>query len=146
MYSVPAFKDDNQIRRGRGKGGLCQIWPKSLDHLVSRIPVKVSNRVQGSLIQLPSASRVLWINCYCPCDPGTANFDDGELQETLAGVQWLMENTAHDHVLWNGDLNADFRRNTAFVNIVTEFIENRRLKNAWNKFHVDFTHLSLIHI
>ena len=54
IYSVPAFKDDSQIKRGRGKGGLSQIWPKSLDHLASRIPLKVSNRVQGSLIQLPS--------------------------------------------------------------------------------------------
>ena len=35
VYSIAAFKDCDQVRRGRGKGGL-----------VSRIPIKNSNRVR----------------------------------------------------------------------------------------------------
>ena len=38
VYNVPAFKENNRIRKGRGKGGLSQVWPKSLDHLISRVP------------------------------------------------------------------------------------------------------------
>ena len=118
VYSVPAFKDDTQIKCGRGKGGLCQIWPKSLDHLFSRIPLKTTSRVQGLLITLPS-SRLLWINCYFPCDPGlVGDINDEELQETLGGILWLMENTVADHILWNGDINTDFSRvNNTFVNM-----------------------------
>ena len=57
VYNIAAFKDNDQIRRGRGKGGLSQIWHKSVDHLVSRIPVKNCNRVQASLLNLPSATK-----------------------------------------------------------------------------------------
>ena len=81
----------------------------------------------------------LWINCYCLRDSGGANVSTEELQETLAGVQWLIENTAHDHILWNGDLNTDFSRvNSVFVNTVSEFIEIRHLKKSWIKFPIDF--------
>ena len=73
----------HQVIKGRGKGGLCQIYPKSLDHIVSRIPVTSTKRVMGCLLTLPT-SRVLWINSYFPVHNVTINFDDSELQETLA--------------------------------------------------------------
>ena len=28
MFIVPAFKDNNQVSRGRGKGGLVTLWKK----------------------------------------------------------------------------------------------------------------------
>ena len=102
VYSVPAYKDNAQVTRGRGKGGLCQIWPKSLDPLISRIPIKTTSRVQGSLISLPSA-KIIWVNTYFPCDNGAVNINDSELQETLSGIKWLLDNTVADHVIWNGD-------------------------------------------
>ena len=55
VYPIGSFKDNTQVKRGRGKGGLAQIWPKSLDHLVSRIPVPNTKRVQGSLIALQNS-------------------------------------------------------------------------------------------
>ena len=36
-YSVAAFKDED-IRRGRGKGGLAMVWSKCLDKFITRIP------------------------------------------------------------------------------------------------------------
>ena len=79
VYNLPAFKDNNQIRRGRGKGGLSQIWPKSLDHLVSRVPIKNSNRVLASMITFPT-STILWICTYFPTNEGLVVFDETELR------------------------------------------------------------------
>jgi len=70
------------------------------------------------------------------------NFDDQDLQQTLSGIKWLTDNTKFDHILWNGDLNADFNKNSSFVNTVSEFIDNCQLQKAWDKFRVDFTYCS----
>ena len=38
MYIVPAHKDNNQVNRGRGKGGLVTMWKKPLTKFVSKVP------------------------------------------------------------------------------------------------------------
>ena len=43
-----------------------------------------------------------------------------------------------DHVVWAGDLNADFHRNTKFSLIIDQFIKERYLLRPWDKFEVDF--------
>lgn len=141
VYPIGSFKDTTQVRRGRGKGGLAQIWPKSLDHLISRIPVPNAKRVQGSLIALPT-SKILWINTYFPGDPGNDNVDEIELRHTLSGIKWLIDNNVHDHIIWAGDINADFKRDTRHVTVVQDFLKELNLATAWSDHHVDFTYSS----
>ena len=43
-------------------------------------------------------------------------------------------------MVWAGDLNADFHRNTKFTLIIDQFIKERYLLRSWDKFEVDFTH------
>ena len=38
MYIVPAYKENNQVSRGRGKGGLVTMWKKALTKYVSKVP------------------------------------------------------------------------------------------------------------
>jgi hypothetical protein len=141
VYTIGSFKNNTQVRRGRGIGGLAQIWPKSLDHLVTQLPVPNTKRVQGSLITLPM-SKVLWINTYFPGDPGNDNLDEVELIKTLSGITWLIENTVHDHIIWNGDINADFSRTTRHVNLVKEYYIKQQFTYAWQHHNIDFTYSS----
>ena len=85
---------------------------------------------------------ILWINTYFPTDQGLVNFDETVLQYTLSGVNWLIENNKFDHILWNGDINSDFNRNSRFVTIVRNFITEKGYEKACENFHFDFTYCS----
>ena len=84
----------------------------------------------------------LWVNSYFPTDPQTAMFDDNELREVLAAIKSVIENANCDDILFDGDINSDFCRNTKYVEIVREAFEDLDLKSIWNKFSVDFTYCS----
>ena len=137
VSSIGAFKDTVQVKRGRGIAGLSQIWHKSVDHLITKLTIPCTNRVQAVVVDLKS--KVLWLNTYFPGDPGVENFDETELRETLAGVKWAIENSEYDNILWCGDINADFIRNNRFTGIVNDFINTHQLKRAWLNFSVDHT-------
>ena len=137
IFSIGAFKDNTQVRPGRGKAGLAQIWHKSVDHLVSRLNVPCTKRVQAVILNL--SSKILWVNTYFPGDPSCDEFDETELRETLSGIKWLIENNSYDNILWCGDINADFRRNSRFTTIVKDFIKDHQLQQSWMHFQVDFT-------
>ena len=138
VFSIPAFKDHQQVRRGRGKAGLAQIWHQSYDHLVTKLSVPVTKRVQGVIVKFPS-STVLWINAYLPCDPGSDDFDETELRQTLTGITWLIQNTDHDNIVLSGDINADLSRSTRFTDIVKEYIATHQLTSAWHSSPIDYT-------
>ena len=145
MYITLAYKPDNRVCRGRGKGGLATIWEKSLTKYVSKIKCK-NFRLQGTKFSFPSGALVV-INTYFPCDPRTNNFDDAELLNVLAEIQYLIENSNTSSVLLAGDLNSHFNRNTRFTNIVKTFFEERSLNIFWetisDKIEIpDYTHLS----
>ena len=62
MYIVPAFKDNSQISKGRGKGGLATIWNRKMTKYVSKI--KCENfRLQATRFDFPGAD-LLIINTY----------------------------------------------------------------------------------
>ena len=77
MFIVPAHKDNFQVSRGRGSGGLATLWNKSLTKYVSKVKCS-SYRLQATKFSFPSGS-LLILNTYFPCDPRTINFDDEEL-------------------------------------------------------------------
>ena len=51
-----------------------------------------------------------------------------------------MNNNEYDSIIWMGDINADFRRNSIFTNAVTEFIEEKQLVKSWEEYSIDHTH------
>ena len=135
--------------RGRGRGGLCQIWPASIDHLISRIQVS-SNRVQACVLDLPTVennevtSKVLWLNTYFCTNPHVQNFDETELLEILECIRNVIESTECDSVLWCGDTNSDFKLvNSRYVQIISTFIDNMKLFKSWYKFEIDFSYMSM---
>jgi hypothetical protein len=74
MFIVPAHKENNQVSKERGKGGLATIWDKNITKYVSKIKCE-NYRLQATKFEFPSGS-FLVINTYFPCDPRTINFDD----------------------------------------------------------------------
>ena len=45
-----------------------------------------------------------------------------------------------DDVVLGGDFNYDKRRNTGFVNTMTQFLDKLGLLSVWEKFPIDYTH------
>ena len=77
MYIVPAFKDNLQVKKGRGKGGLATLWDKPLTKYVHRVSC-LNYRLQATRFDFPFG-RLLLLNTYFPCDPQSVNFDETEL-------------------------------------------------------------------
>ena len=66
--------------------------------------------------------------------------NDGELTESLQIIREVIEGNEFDSVLFLGDINCDFTRNTRFVQNIQSFLSELDLIKAWDKFEVDFTH------
>ena len=52
------------------------------------------------------------LNTYFPTDPRCNDFDETDLLLTLSGVKEVIDNRYFHRLVWPGDINADFRRNT----------------------------------
>ena len=81
MYIIPAVKDQNQVTKGRGIGGVATIWKKCLTKYVSKTESN-NPRIQSTLFELPECP-LLIINVYFPCDPRTNQYDLGGLINLL---------------------------------------------------------------
>ena len=75
-------------------------------------------------VQAVTFDSFLIVNVYLPTDPGTVDFNDQELRETLGAVQNVLDTTDASHVILAGDFNCDFSRHTGHVNDVKIFVEN----------------------
>ena len=106
MFIVPAHKDNSQVGKGRGKGGLATMWDKYLTKYVSL--VKTSNfRLQATKFSFPCGTLLL-LNTYFPCDPRRANFDESELINLLADIKSILHEERCINNLILGDLNYHF--------------------------------------
>ena len=122
---------------GRLKNGMFIAVPSDLKSYVTEVSPH-HDRVQA--IVLSMAARILIINSYFPTDPKTQDFDTTELCSTLEAIKSVLKENEFDRVIWCGDINADFSRNTTFTTIVDGFVKDNMLESAWEKFPVDFTH------
>ena len=129
MFIIPAFKDDSQVSKGRGKGGLATLWDKGLTKYVSQVKT-VSFRIQATKFDLPSGS-LLVVNTYFPCDPRVNNFNEEELLSVLLEIKSLMNNHNCNYNLILGDFNSHFSRHSTFTNIVHDFFDGNNIKIFW---------------
>ena len=95
-------------------------------------------RIQAVKIQFKSSSLLL-INSYFPTDPQRNNCDESELLETLGHVRNTLLINSCDKVLWAGDINSDFTRNSSHTRQVQDTLDQLGLIPAWTHFSVDFT-------
>ena len=129
MFIVPAMKDNNQVSRGRGKGGLATIWSKRMTKYVSLI--KCSNhRLQVTKFNFPD-SPIIIFNVYFPCVPRVANFNDSELINLLADINTSINSANCNNVLIVGDFNCHFSRYTKFCNVIRDSLDDMGLLLLW---------------
>ena len=77
-----------------------------------------------------SSAKILLVNSYFPID-SRFNFDETELIETLHFIRKLLHETIYDHLLWAGDINADFLRQTGHTVMIDEFLTECSLQRSW---------------
>jgi hypothetical protein len=137
MFINPAIKED--INTGRPKGGMFIAVPDSIKRFVNDVSPG-HWRIQAVTI-LSSSTKTLLINSYFPTysRAETVNDHAEEVTEVVDIIKNLMETHQCDAVVWAGDINADFSRNTAHVRIVKETMEDLSINSAWERFEVDFT-------
>ena len=135
----PAIK--NSLDRGRPKGGMFIAVPSSMKSQVTDVSPG-HWRIQAIVISSPT-SKILLINAYFPCDnndPAAGTFE--ETTEVVEILKRIVQSSDCDSVLWCGDINTDFRRNTRQVGEVSNALENLQLGKVWDRYEVDFTRAS----
>ena len=137
-YVIPGYRARGQDT-GRPKAGLAQLSRKSIDIKKDRIVTK-NFRLQAQVLNF-SNTRLLWLNSYMPTDPQNNTFDDSELLEVLAEVEYIMDNTIFDDILWQGDLNWDMSRNSEFGVVMRRFMNKVGLISVWERHPIDYTHI-----
>ena len=94
-------------------------------------------------VQAVTYDLFLIISVYLPTDPGTIDYNDQELCETMGAIQNVLDTTNASQVILAGDFNCDFSRQTGHVNDVKTFVENLGFQMSWSRFSVDFTHFTI---
>ena len=62
-----------------------------------------------------------------------------DLNETFGVISNLIRTEDCDAVIWVGDINCDFLRNTRHTQAVNEALENLNMTTTWERFKIDFT-------
>ena len=137
LFCKPAVKEGFD---GRPKNGMFVAVPLNLREKTKDISPS-SDRVQCVVIKDHLCS-ILILNTYFPTDPRKDDFDDTELQLVLSEISTLISDNPCDNVIWTGDINADFRRNSRFVDMVDDFVTDLGLHKAWDSYSADFTHVT----
>ena len=83
-------------------------------------------RVQAVIISSKD-SRTLLINSYFPFDKRGGEDDIHELIETLGVIKNVVRNCDCDAVIWVGDINADYTRNTPHSRAVRDSVDDLNL-------------------
>ena len=135
IFFNPAVK--NTLDRGRPKGGMFIAVPNTIRGQVTDISPG-HWRVQAINIS-SSSSNTLLINTYFPCDSRQALEAQDEALEVLELVKRLIETSSCNSVVWCGDINTDFSRNTWQVAMLREAIAELNLLKVVDKFPIDFT-------
>ena len=94
-------------------------------------------RIQAIILST-SRSRILLINSCFPTDPETS--DTSDLHSTLSAINSVIEDNEFEKLIWTGDINADFIRNSMFTGIIDDVVSNKSMIKSWNRCPVDFTH------
>ena len=129
MSIKPAYKNNANVTRGRGSGGLVTMWKKCYTKYVTSIKSE-HPRILATKFNFPSAD-ILLFNLYFMVDPQINNFNENELMLLLAEIERLVTLTNCSNILLAGDLNCDFSRNTVFVNCIREFVKTKDWKVFW---------------
>ena len=137
-YFQPAMRAQFETR-GHASGGLCQFVRKDLKANMSPVSTS-SHRLQIHKLCVSDRS-ILWINSYLPCDDGNKNIS--ELNAVLEELNGLIDSSDCTDILWCGDMNVDFARNTPATTLLKRWLTDHKLVSIWSNYTVDYSHHNL---
>ena len=124
--------------KGRAKNGMFIAVPDPIKNQINDISPGYW-RIQAAILSCKYFNFLI-INSYFPVDRQNANDRElVELMETLEVIKHTIDKNEFDDILWLGDINCDFLRNSAHLNQIRNFIEEFSIYKAWEKFPVDYT-------
>ena len=129
MIFNPAIKND--LNHGRPSNGMFIAYPVQIKNQVFDVSPGFW-RLQAVNIKFSSATLLL-INSYFPTDSQRNCTDETDLLETLSHIKRVIEVTKSDTVLWVGDINSDFLRNTSHTGAVQDALQDLGLLTAWDQ-------------
>ena len=130
-------KAEKEALEGRPKNGMFIAIPTGIAQHVTEVPTN-HWRLQAVTISAPE-HKILLVNSYFPTDPKVDDFDTADLFSTLEAITRLINESEHDSIIWGGDINADFIRNTFFTNTISEYLDEEILERSWEKYQINFT-------
>ena len=95
--------------------------------------------LEAALIQNKN-SIIMIVNSYFPQDSRSPIQYDPELEEVIAVINNLLTNYHFNDVIWMGDINADFNRNTKYVCRLLTYLNDINIHKSWDSFPIDYTH------
>ena len=120
---------------GRPKNGMFIAVLSCLKEKVEDVSPS-SPRIQSALIETQHC-KIMLINTYFPQDPRCADFDETEVTLMLSDIRNVMNKYEFDQLIWIGDINADFKRSTRFVELIENFIWEVDICKSWDKYQIE---------
>ena len=137
-YHILFKPAEKECLEGRPKNGMFIAIPEIMRENVTDISPN-HWRIQAAIIRT-NKMKLLIINSYFPQDSKSPINIDSELEEIIAAINNLLMNYQFADVIWMGDINADFCRNTKQVWRIETYLNDTKLVKAWDSFQIDFTH------
>lgn len=139
-YHGTSAMDENKFNIGRPHGGCAILWHTALNCTVTPISCD-NNRLCCVLVTFSNNLTALLVNVYMPCDERYSGNSLKEVQDILNDLTAILYAHNHDMVIFGGDLNADFKRNTPHVNCIKNMLKIMNLKSGVDNVvsNVDYT-------
>ena len=134
------------ILRGRPYGGCAIIWRESLSAAIKPCNLSTTSRRVCGCILTTNAYSILILCVYFPTDSRSSEYTSVDLDLILHDIEFYIENSNCDKLLIGGDWNCDFRRDTAFVKSIKNFLNANKMLKAWDAYPVDYTYLHTDHV
>ena len=125
-YHGVSSMNENVLNHGRPHGGAMIVWNNNIKHNISIVNTE-SNRICCIVVHIDKDVRILLINVYMPCDDRTRGDKFDELCCILDEIRIICERINTRYVIFGGDFNIDFGRNTHHSNELSYFIEREEL-------------------
>ena len=136
IFPKPAKKENFE---GRTVNGMFVAVPKSLRSKAKDISPS-NDRIQAILIDT-NDGQLMVINVYFPRDPKTkSSVLDPELEEVLGAVENVIQCHQPRHLVIVGDMNTENKRNNDRSKRFADFLSDKNLDDAWEKYNIDYTH------
>ena len=120
--------DDQKLLIGRPHGGIAILWRSNLRLCVTPIPCD-NNRICAVKVSLPSGELCfLLVNVYMPVDVPQ---NKQGYTDVLHAVSAVCENEGEGRIIFGGDFNTDFMRQSQHREALNQFMADDEISESF---------------